>query len=232
MTAGMSKSGIIIVAGALFGLMSVPTYATAPTADDPGASAALGTIYFSSILDDAGIGSGSSRGGGFGANPTHGSSAGQGASSRAGNTPASAVAPGNGPGSVAPSPPTGNDRTTDIFGDINPGGPGAGPGGESNGPAAGFPTGPGGGSSSPATNVPGADDLVDSIVPPPQGLPGLAGPYSPDVAIDLPSEAPTVVSSAVILQVPEPASIALLGVGLVALGLLMGRASTATRPKS
>ena len=221
MTTGMYKSGIIIVASALFGLMSVPvvSYAAAPTAVDPGASAALGSIYFSSVLDDAGVGSGRSggfsAGGGvgnsFGGSPTHRASAAHAASPRVGSASGNVVAPGSGPGTVASSPPTGSDRTTEIFGDItpgsNPGGPGTGPGGESNGPP---------------TTFPDADDLIGSIVPPPQGLPGLGDPYSPSEIID-PSETPAVVSSAIILQVPEPASIALFGVGLVGLGLLMGR---------
>ena len=219
---GMSKSGIVIVAAALFGLMSAPvvSYAMAPTADDPGASAALGTIYFSSVLDDAGVGAGSSgglsMGGGvgdsIGGNPTHRSSAGHTSPPGVGGTPANAIAPGNSPGSVASSPPTGGDRTTDIFGDIapgsNPGGPGAEPGGEGNGPP---------------TNYPHADDFIDSIVPPLQGLPGLGDLYSPDEIIDRSQQTPAVVSSAIILQVPEPASIALFGVGLVGLGLLMRR---------
>lgn len=221
MTMAMYKSGIIIAVSALFGLMSAPvvSYATASTTDDPGASAALGTIYFSSVLEDSGVGSGHSgdlsAGGGasdrLGGNPTHRSNAGHIAGSGVGSDPAKPdswdIAPGSSPGSVASPPPAESDRTKEIFGDITPSGPGTGPGGESNGRP---------------TNFPDADDFIGSIVPPPQGLPDLSGPYSPDEIID-PSETPAVVSSAIILQVPEPASIALFGVGLVGLGLLMGR---------
>src|SRR5262245_44309556 len=55
---GMYRSRWTIAASALLGLVFGPAVAnaTTTTANDPGAFAALGTIYFSSILHDSGFG--------------------------------------------------------------------------------------------------------------------------------------------------------------------------------
>lgn len=213
MTARMHKS--IFIAAVSLGLMSAPlvSYARVTTVDDPGASAALGTIYFSSVLDDAGIGSGHSGGASAGGglignsdqNPTGRSNAGGSVSPGAGSDPGAGfgeTVSSHAPDSIASPPPSG--RTQDIFGDITPDDSQDG-------------VAPGGGSG-PLTNFPAIDDIVDPT--------DYIEPYPPDKIVGLPS---AVVSSVAILQVPEPASIALFGAGFAGIGLLVMRRARGAR---
>lgn len=221
----MQRANWIIAAGVL-GLLSVPTlgHAAAATTHDPGAFAALGTIYFSSVLDDAGIGSGQSgqpsSSGGIGHNSTGnltnrihtGHTTKTGGGSDLGTSNPGGIAPGNGPG--------GTDPSTPIFGDIGPenGSPGAG-------------TGPHGGSGGGSTQF-GDIGSHDPITDVHDGLPGAGGGHSADEIPpgygydpdqNTPPEITLIESSARIVQVPEPSSIALFVAGLLGLGWLNSR---------
>jgi hypothetical protein len=203
----MARLKIFAAASVSLVLMAAPmgSNARAMVADDPGASAALGTIYFSAIMDEAGLGSGGSghlsgggKAGGSAAGRPSGLRAGHASQSPGGSSPGE-TSPGDtasGGGPIAPPP-----RTTEVFGDIPPGNGGIGPG------------------SDDLSNAPS----TDTTVPPPKILPDLGGPYSPDEIVDLPSEVPAVVSTVIVQQVPEPTSIALFGVGLVGLAMLSRR---------
>jgi hypothetical protein len=219
MKVGMDRSKwIIAVASSLIGLMSIPTVcqATAPTADDPGAFAALATIYFSSVLDDAGIGSssGKSSAAGRGTNssarslPT-GSSTGNTAMTGSGSDFSAPGLGGAGPGNS----PGASDPYTPIFGNETPGNKPDNPNG-----------GMQGGDGHEETNLPGADN---SDAESPSG-PIDVGSYQPDEILSgqgplIISEAIPVVSSSAIVQVPEPTALLLFGAGLVGLGLLERR---------
>ena len=231
-----------IIVAASFSLMLIAApvaQAVATTGKHPGASAALGTIYFSSVLKDAGIGSGISSNSGVGGRsstnyrgsaPKHfdgastarsplgsGTTGGNGDQvdvASGGNT-APGGNSGNGPIATGPSSvkssPGGSDRTTEIFGDISPR-----DSDRSNG-----------GIKDPWSNFPGHDghDGHDRIFPPSPTLPDIAWPYLPSETV----ETPTIVSSVRIVQVPEPTSAMLFGVGLAGLLLLMRGRSKATQ---
>jgi len=206
----------------LMGASSTPAIgATTTTAEDPGAFAALGSVYFSSILDEAGLGSGGSgkKAGGVssasGGNPSPGpdvasrarggngvespGSGGSGSGNGPGGTPGSAI-----PGDVASGGnpatggnPGGSDPYTEIFGPTNT-------------PSVGPNSGNEGGSTNPPSGTPGGvDGFPDEILADQGGL------TIPSVA----SVAPV----AVAVQVPEPASLALFGAGLAGIGLFACR---------
>ena len=188
----MYRPGITAAAFGLLGLMCLPAAspARAATAVDPGASAALGTIYFSSILDDAGIGSGgsgrpSAAGGVSGGTPGHRPGASSAKASNGNNGPVGSGTGENGGGGGGSTdfpdtdfPDTGNNVDPNQSNGDQPDGPGD---------VAGV---------NPPDGLLGSDP--DSILTPG----GAAG--------DIPS-----VSSVRILQVPEPTSMMLLGSGLV-----------------
>jgi hypothetical protein len=194
-------------------LVSVPLMAYGKTTgSDPGASAALGAIYFSSVLDDAGFGSGGS-GGGSGLGVSTGSGGdGSALRSSVGRSvpPGSGGGPGNGgtgtgdSGTVVPGsspvslPPSGSGKTTEIFGDMAPGN-------NHGGPSGGVPSGSG--------------NPVDGFVLPlPHQLPDPGAPSSDEI---IPSA--SIVSEVRILQVPEPTTMSLFGLGIAGLVLLIGR---------
>ena len=210
---------------ALAGLvaMSSASFAASKGAEDPGAFAALGTIYFSSVLDESGIGSGHSEG----PSPGGGGDGGGGGShdftdNLADKSNAAGVPPSGG---GTPSP-----------GDLDPGSSGGtDPGmGNSGGPSV-RPVGPvagtDGGSNGPSTNSSGNGGQPEpghSVLPAVSEAPATGSDWPDDILSDegglvIPAQPPTAVSSVRIVQVPEPASVALFVAGLLGLGLLSRR---------
>ena len=190
----MHKFRWLMGVGAAVLALAMPraSHATTTTADDPGAFAALGSVYFSSVLEESGIGSGQGGARLFSGGSGHGHT---GSSVGSGRAPSA--------GGAGTTPPT--------FGDVGPGLSPVPPDGSSN-PATN-PTEPGGSSAVPPTgkspDVSSIDTPDDEILDPHDGPLG--------------SSPPGTGSSVVILQVPEPASIGLLGIGLLGLGFLNRR---------
>jgi hypothetical protein len=227
MKVGMYRSKWIVAAApTVLALVSMPTIcqATSATADDPGAFAVLGTIYFSSVLGDAGIGSGhsgkSSTAGGVSSGSTrnlpNGSNMGNAATMRGGSDDFSTPGPGGiGPGNSS----EGSDPYTPTFGNETPGD-------KPDAPVGGMH----GGGGDEHVNLPGADSSIDPDEPNTESPDGPidVGGYEPDEILSgqgplvLPKVTP-VVSSAEIVQVPEPATLLLFGAGLAGLGLLARR---------
>lgn len=225
----MSRS-IWIIASILVGAASAPAAASSTSVEDPGAFATLGSVYFSSILEQAGIGSGGSGKSGGSASGASGRDMTAAGSSglRAGGAIASL--PGGAGSGGGPGGP----------GDYQPGGPdGNGPDG--NGPGGDGPTG----------NNPGGDPYTEIFKDPPPGtVPGGSDPANGDGSTNPPSNNPpgtpwptatlpddvlgdqggltmppvaTIAPAASIVQVPEPASLAMFGAGLLLVGLIARR---------
>jgi hypothetical protein len=228
MKASMHTSRWAAAAMALFGLVAMPRdcLAMGKSVDDPGAFAALGTIYFSSVLDESGIGSGHSGG----RSPGGGGSGGGGGSDGFTENLAQKSDSNDAPGTWGGTP---------ILGNIDPG---SGPGGSDSDPghpgnnAPDRPVGPiagtdGGSSHGPSANFPGSYGGIDPSNPiwtPPTSQGPSEGSDWPDEILSgqgglLLPEAPTVASSVRIVQVPEPTSIILFGAGLLGLGLMSRR---------
>ena len=209
--------------------MSAVSHAATTTADDPGAFAALGTIYFSSVLDEAGMGSGNAgkasrphgNNQGFTGNQSHGFSTGQTATGTGSNSP---VESGAGGGTGSSDPGSGDGIAQ-----------GSGPVGSSTGKSGDDTTTSGSFPSARSNDDAGSNyDSGAPIGPQVNGSPEPGGVYSPgglitglpytsdDSSLSPPGASP-VLSSARILAVPEPTSIALFGAGLFGLAALSRR---------
>ena len=230
MKAGMNKSRWT-AAMALFALVVMPSVclAAGKGADDPGAFAALGTIYFSSVLDESGIGSGSGGRSPGGAGNAAGGAGGDGFTENNAHRPTSADSPATSGG----MPIAGNSDPGNGPGGSDPdaGHPGANAPGRPLGPVAGMDDGNAG----PSTDFPGPGSHIgpgsSMPVPPTSHGPSEGGYWPDDVLSDegglILTETPAVASSTTILQVPEPASVALFGAGLLGLGLIIRRRNAA-----
>ncbi len=223
MKTSMSRSRWIIAA-ILVGAAAMPAAASPTTAEDPGAFAALGSVYFRSILEQAGIGSGGS--GESTGSPS--GAAGQNMMAGSGGVRAGA---GNDAGASLPAG-AGSDKESSGPSDPQPGDVASG-----GDPQAGTPGGPYAEvfkDPPPPATVPGGglDPAKDngSTNPPsddPAGTPWPTGNLPDDILGDqggltLPPVA-AIAPTASIVQIPEPASLAMFGAGLLLVGLITRR---------
>jgi hypothetical protein len=224
--ASMHKSGWFAAATTVFGLMAMPPdcLAAGKSVGDPGAFAALGTIYFSSVLDESGIGSGHSGGRSPGGGGAGGASDGFTENLAQKSDSNGTRGPWGG---------------TPILGDIDPASGSGGSDSDQDRPGNNAPDRPvgliagadGGDSSGPSANVPGSHSGIDPSNPiwsPPTSQGPSQGSYWPDEILSdqgglLLPEGHPVASSVRIVQVPEPTSVALFGAGLLGLGLVSRR---------